>query len=423
MNSIPRIILFAMCLMGPWLLCAQDNWQSKTADEILKLAREQAFDSNRAQARVMLQHILERSPNYHDARILLGRTYAWDGRRQEARKEFQLVLAKNNTHEDALNALIDVEMWDDQYNQALKLVDLALKTYPSNEDYLFKRARILKNLKNEAEAIGAINQLLTVNASHEQGLALLKAIKSQRLKYTVGVSYNVDLFSRTFDPAHYASAQIGRANKWGTSILRFNYANRFDANGFQPEVDLYPKIANGVYAYLNYGYSSTALFPEHRGGAEIFTKLPKSLEASAGMRYLFFDSRTKVTIFTGSIGWYFKSYWLSIRPYITPDKETATSVSTTVMIRKYFASADHFIGLSMGIGFSPDERRFQSGTGFTDDGIYTLKSQRLGFTWSKTLAHDFLLNTSLDFQRLELIFDEGNYVLIYSVGIGLRKKF
>jgi YaiO family outer membrane protein len=387
------------------------------------LARDQAINGNREQARVMLQYVLEKSPDYHDVRILLGRTYAWDGRRQEARKEFQKVLTKKQHHEDALNALIDVEMWDDQFAHALKLVELALKNYPNNEDFLFKRARILSNMKRDDEAMVTLNQLLNVNPTHEQGLALLKSLKTQCLKYTAGISYSLDAFSRTFDPAHYASAQIGRTNRWGTSILRFNYANRFETNGFQPEVDLYPKIVKGVYAYLNFGYSSTDLFPQYRGGAEIFSKLPKSLEASAGLRYLFFDTNTKVTIFTGSIGWYFKSYWISVRPYITPDKETRTSFSTNVFIRKYFSGTDDFLGLSAGIGFSPDEKRFQSGAGFTSDGIYTLKSQRLGLTWSKTLSHNFLITTSLDFQRQELIFDEGNYVVISSLGFGLKKRF
>lgn len=423
MKTFAYIVLAILCITIPLYLQAQDDWQSKPVDEIFERARDQAFNGNREQAQVMLLYILDKSPDYHDVRILLGRTYAWDGQRNEARKQLQVVLMKDNTHEDALNALIDVEMWDDQYSQALRLVDLALKNYPHNEDFLLKRARILMNLKKEDEAMVSINHLLTVNPSHEQGLALLKAIKTQRLKYTAGVSYNIDLFSRTFDPAHYGSVQIGRTNRWGSSIFRFNYANRFDTHGFQPEVDLYPKIAKGVYAYLNYGYSATDLFPEHRGGVEIFSKLPKSLEASAGMRYLYFDSDTKISIFTGSIGWYFKSYWLSVRPYITPDKETATSVSTTVSVRKYFASADHFIGLSVGIGFSPDERRFQSGTGFSSDGIYTLKSQRVGVTWNKNLSNNFLITTSLDFQRQELVFDEGNYVLISSIGIGLRKRF
>jgi YaiO family outer membrane protein len=423
MKFIAYVLLFVLSISMPLGIHAQDLWKSKSADEIFELARKQAINGNREQARVMLLYVLDTSRDYHDARILLGRTYGWDGRRDEARKEFKLVLAKKNNHEDALNALIDVEIWDDQNEQAFILVELALKSYPSSEDFLFKRARILSNTKKEDEAMVTLNQLLHINPTHEQGLGLLKSLKTQRLKYTAGISYSLDAFSRTFDPAHYAAAQIGRTNNWGTSILRFNYANRFETNGFQPEVDLYPKIIKGVYAYLNFGYSSTDLFPEYRGGAEIFTKLPKSLEASAGLRYLFFDSNTKVTIFTGSIGWYFKSYWISVRPFITPDKETGTSFSTNVFLRKYFSGTDDFLGLSAGMGFSPDERRFQSGAGFTSDGIYTLKSQRLGLMWSKTLSHNFLITTSLDFQRQELIFDEGNYVVISSLGLGLRKRF
>ncbi|WP_276373795.1 YaiO family outer membrane beta-barrel protein [Chryseolinea sp. H1M3-3] len=423
MKSIAFVCFFIYYMMQPLYVHAQDHWKSKSVDEILTLARDEALHGNRENARNMLRYILEKNPDYHDVRILLGRTYAWDGKRAEARKELQVVLSKKDHHEDALSALIDVEMWDDQYAQALALVDLALTSYPNSEEFLFKRARILNNMKKDNDAIIALNQLLVVYPSHEKGLALLKVIKTEQLKYTAGISYNIDAFSRTFDPAHYVSAQLGRSNNWGSSILRLNYASRFETNGFQTEVDLYPKIAKGVYVYLNYGFSSTGLFPEHRGGAEIFSKLPKSLEVSGGARYLYFDTNTKITIYTGSIGWYFKSYWLSVRPYITPDKVTGTSVSTTVSIRKYFATADHYIGLSLGAGFSPDERRFQSGAGLSDDGIYTLKSQRMGLSWNKPFPHNFIFTASTDFQRQELIFDEGNYVLIYSIGMGLKKRF
>jgi YaiO family outer membrane protein len=400
---------------------AQD-WKSLGVDELFQRARETAFAGKREEARAMLLTILERSPDYTDVRIFLARTYAWDGMRTQARKELQAVLAQSPQNEDALNALVDVEMWDDQFAYGLTVVNTALSYYPNSEDLLYKKASILHSLNRPDEAAVVLNQLLTINPSHEKGISLLNELRKERMKYTAGVSYDLDLFSRTFSPAHSLAAQLARANRWGSSIVRLNYAHRFSSNGFQPEIDLYPRIADGIYAYLNYGYSESDLFPQHRVGAEVFSKLPASLEASAGIRYLYFGSTSKVTIYTGSLGWYYKSYWISLRPYITPG-EPGTSFSTNLTIRRYFQDADNYIGLTGGYGFSPDDRRIQSAAGLSTDGIYILKSQRLGVAWQKTLKRNLILNTSLGAVHQELSFDQGKYVWITNIVAGIRKRF
>ncbi|MBT1700746.1 YaiO family outer membrane beta-barrel protein [Fulvivirgaceae bacterium PWU4] len=403
--------------------CFAQDWTTLGADDLFLLAREKAFNGKREEARTMLQHILQKSPDYHDVRILLGRTYAWDGQRESARKEFEAVLTKSPDNLDAFNALTDVEMWDERYAQALMVADRGLRAYPNDEDLLYKRASILNFLKRQEEALLTLNKLLLINPAHEKGNTLLKGINTSRMKYAAGVSYGVDLFNRTFDPAHYASAQLSRINSWGSAIARVNYAYRFQSHGVQPEIDLYPRIANGVYAYLNYGYSSTDLFPTHRIGAELFTRLPANFEASAGLRHLYFGTNSKVTIFTGAIGWYVKEYWFSLRPYITPDEETGTSASGSLTVRRYLRDAETYVGLSAGLGFSPDLRRIQSSSGLTGDEIYLLHSQRSGVTFQKLVKDDLLVNASVDVVRQELIFDAGNYVVITSLSAGVKKKF
>lgn len=417
-----QAVLCTMLLGMAHAVWAQD-WKQAGVDDIFQQAREKAFNGKRDEARTMLLYILEVSPDYHDVRILLGRTYAWDGRRDEARTVLRTVLTKSPQNEDAYKALTDVEMWDDQYDQALAVVDQGLKYYPNDKDLLYKRAQILYSLKRPDESLITLNQLLTLNPGHADAVALVAKIRQDRLKYTAGVNYSFDIFSRTYDPAHYASVQVARTNSWGSSIVRLNYSHRFSTNGIQPEVDLYPRIAKGIYAYLNYGYSKSSLFPDHRAGAELFASLPHSLEASAGMRYLYFGSGSHVSIYTGSVGWYYKNYWFSLRPYITPDPETGTSVSASVSVRRYFSDRDNYLGISGGAGFSPDDRRIQTTSGISQDVIYILKSQRIGAAWSKTLRHNIILLLSFDVIRQELSFDEGEYVVITSLNAGLRKRF
>jgi YaiO family outer membrane protein len=400
---------------------AQD-WKALNSDELFAKARELAFNGSREEAREVLKYALEKSPEYHDLRILLARTYAWDGKRNDARQELQIVLNKSPRNEDAISALTDVEIWDDQYEQALSIVNNGLSHYPNAEDFLYKKASILDNLKRPDEALLVLNQLLNINPSHKKATLLMESIKTGNMKYVAGVNYGLDYFSRTYDPAHYASAQLARTNNWGSSILRFNYSHRFSTNGSQVEVDLYPRIVNGVYAYLNYGISQSTLFPKHRLGAEVYTKLPRSFEASAGFRYLFFDSESKVIIYTGSVGWYFKNYWLSIRPYITPGGP-GTSFSIATTLRRYFKDANNYIGITGGLGFSPDDRRIQSVSGLSADAIYVLKSQRAGIMWQKTFLTTWETNVSYSLGRQELSFDQGEYVLIHSLTLSVRKKF
>jgi YaiO family outer membrane protein len=215
---------------------------------------------------------------------------------------------------------------------------------------------------------------------------------------------------------------LRRTNSWGSAFFRLNQASRFSSTGFQPEIDLYPRIANGVYAYLNYGYSESVLFPKHRIGAEVFSKLPKSLEASLGFRYLYFGPDSKVIIYTGSFGWYFKNYWLSLRPFITPGNP-GTSFSSILSLRRYFKDADNYLGIDAGLGFSPDERRIQSGAGLSPDDIYVLKTQRVGLVCQKTFPHHFIVNVRCAFINQELLFDQGQYVLITSSQVAILKRF
>src|SRR5690606_18462539 len=106
---------------------------------------------------------------------------------------------------------------------------------------------------------------------------------------------------------------------------------RFGSTGSQLEVDMYPTISQGFYAYLNFGVSNSYLYPEIRYGAELYKSLPKGFEASLGFRSLKYSETTN--IYTGSIGWYTGNSYFSFRPYVTPGEPKA-SMSGTLTYRK-----------------------------------------------------------------------------------------
>lgn len=421
MKMLVRLLL-CMTLICGFLPGYSQDWKQLDVDDLFKLARQTAFDGKREQAREMLQEVLRRTPTYYEVLVFLARTYAWDRQYEQAKKELTAVLNAQPTDADALNVLLDVDMWDEKFNEALTTADRALAAHPSNEDFLYKKALALKNLQQPKEAADQLLRLFELDPSHNKGITLMRDLKDQLMKHYVGLLTGFDGFSQIYSSAFNSSINFGTTHKWGTSIVRLNYSDRFSLKGAQPEIEAYPRIANGVYAYVNYGYSNSVLFPQHRVGGEAYTKLPKNFETSLGARYLHFNSSSSVVVYTGSIGYYFKNYWVSIRPYLSGGA-TGTSFSSTATIRLYFANSDNFLGVNLGYGFSPDERRFQSSSGLSSDAISILKSQRYGIVWQKTLPANFILSVYYTETYQELSYYLGNYMWISSGSLMVRKRF
>ncbi|MCM2314593.1 MAG: YaiO family outer membrane beta-barrel protein [Thermoanaerobaculia bacterium] len=140
--------------------------------------------------------------------------------------------------------------------------------------------------------------------------------------------------------------------EFGTVILRVSQADRFGTEGVQYEVDMYPKIRKGTYAYLSVGVSGSSLFPERRYGAQIWQSLGNGYEGSLGVRYLAFDDA--VTVWTGSIGKYKGNYYYVLSPYVV-DGDDGTSATGILEIRRYFGDdPDDVFTFRVGYGNAPD---------------------------------------------------------------------
>jgi YaiO family outer membrane protein len=420
------IVLFLSLLLIALLVVpatAQIDTTKLGSDAIFMIAREKAFNKQHAEARVILRLIIGRSPSYYDVRILLGRTYAWDEKYDSARIELKHVLAEDPSYKDALHALVDVELWSDQYEQALKVVDNALSYYPSDEEFLLKKARTLKNLSSDNDALNVLNKLEDIHPSAQGITALRQEIHTTSMLNGIGVNYATDRFSDVYDPMHYLYVQYSRRTPYGSVFGRLNYSNRFQSEGTQIEFDFYPKISDGMYGYVNYGFSNSSLFPKHRLGAEYYTNLPASFEGSLGFRYLYFGPGSDVAIYTGTLGYYYRSYWFSVRPYLTPGN-AGTSQSISLTIRYYFGDVDDYLSVKAGTGFTPDERFVQSNAGFSGTTeVFHLKSQNAGIGFQKTIGIYTLLIVAFDFTNQELSFSPFDYVKVYSISAGLRWKF
>ena len=375
-------------------------------------ARGLALAGNHALAEQELTTLLSIYPLDLDARTLLGRVYAWQEKYDAAIAELEQVLERDPLHQDGRNALLDALLWSQRYAAAVPVAKQGLADYPLFADYQYKYARALYETGEEAAAAQSLAQLLQFNPAHEEGLSLQKQISDKSLRYTATVAAGIMLFSELYDPASYGYLQAERRNDWGKSILRLNMASRFAEQGLQGEIDLYPVLKDGLYGYLNYGYSGSVLFPEHRAGAELFGRLSAKAEGSLGLRWLSFDPANRVLLYTGSLSLYKGHMWYSIRPYLSTQERLGTGFSMTAQARRYFSNTLSYAELNASLGYSPDFRVIQAGSGLSGEEVFALQSQRIGIVLQKSLSRRWYAGFEGSLTHQEVLIAGTDYVWI-----------
>ncbi len=388
-------------------------------DTAFEKARELAFNEQRKQAQDSLLFILTKYPDYHDIRSFLASTYYWDGDYKKARIEFSYILEKNKQRKSDWIGTINNELSANTPFVALEMAENALQYFSNDAEILYLKAKAQENSNNPEDAFSTLDLILVQNPNDQKAIDYKKNLTNTLSYNTIGIKSSVDLYSGTFDPMQYYSLNYSRKTKYGSITGKMNFSRRFNDNGAQFEVDMYPKITKGLYAYVNLGFSNSYLYPDVRYGGELYKSLPKSFEVSLGFRALKYNTTT--TIYTGSVGWYTgNSYW-SFRPYLTPG-DSGTSKSGVLNYRKYRSDADNYFSVSAGMGFSPEFERFSLAG--NEDAIIKLKSQKLNagyyFTSSdKQNAWGILFGVA----HQEISFKPGSYFWIYSIGLNWDLKF
>lgn len=416
--KLKQQLLVVFFLVGTAVFAQQKEFNGDP-DVTFETARKLAFNGARKQAQDSLIMLLKKYPNYHDIRSFLASTYSWDGNYKLAKKEFQYILEKDPKNETTWVAAINNELWAEAPFSALEMANQALEHFPNSEEILLVKAKAEENSQNPEDALKTVQEILNKNPNNKEATEFKESLNQSLRFNAIGISSSVDLYSEVFDPMQFYTLKYKRQTKYGSIIAKGNFSRRFNDNGAQFEVDLYPKIAKGLYAYLNIGFSNSYLYPDVRFGAELHQSLPHSFEISLGMRSLKYTSTTN--IYTGSIGWYTgNSYW-SFRPYFTPG-DSGTSTSGTLNYRKYSSDADNYFSIAAGIGFSPELYRFNFEG--NEDEIIKLESQKINFGYyftSKTKQNAW--GTQFGISHQEISFDPGNFFWVYSLGISWELKF
>ena len=118
-------------------------------------------------------------------------------------------------------------------------------------------------------------------------------------------------------------------------------------------------------------------------------------------------------IYTFGLGKYWGNYWFSFRTFITPQVEKA-SHSYSLIVRRYFSSADDYLALSLGTGITPDE------TSVDLQGNW-LKSNKFGLEYQTKVSKVLIFNFSGDYNREEYLTD--NFRTKLSFGLGIKFLF
>ena len=234
----------------------------------------------------------------------------------------------------------------------------------------------------------------------------------KRERTSLGADLGYVTFNGEIDPWTLASVSLSRRSARGSLIGRVNIANRFNTTGAQVEADAYPSLGGSTYAYLNAGYSNATIFPEWRFGGEVFTNLPNAYEASLGFRQLRFGG-APVTLFTGSVGKYIGNYWLSARPYLR-SKDSGVSASAGLTVRRYYETADEFIGARISYGSTPSDRVIATELARTS-------SLAAGVQGSRKLAPRLFGTWALGYEREEIVV--GRFRNRVEIDAGIRVDF
>lgn len=394
--------------------------QSFDPDEAFKEARTLAFDGKKTEAEQLLNKVVAKYPNYDEVRLFLATVYGWDEKYKLARKEFQILVQKDKTSKEYWVGYIKNEMWADQNRTAIELAKDGLAVLPNDFDITILKASAERNNQDIATAFKTIDDYLGRFPKDEAALKFKKELKETTATNSISIAASRDYFSQIYGQMHYYNIQFGKETKYGSVIGRYNLNQKFDTYGSQFEIDAYPSITNGMYGYLNVGYSNSSIFPGFRCGAQVYKSLPRGFEASVGFRSLKFGENY-TNIYTGSVGKYFGNSFVFVVPYLIPSEE-GLSKSATFTYRKYGANEEQFFGVAVGLGFSPEVNRF--GLDAINQPIVSLKSQKLSLVNNfKVKSNKTVIGIGASIMHQESIFDPGQYFWVTSVNLAYTLNY
>ena len=289
--------------------------------DVVASAREAASNGRREEALAALEAHLADVPGDVDARLLYGLILSWERRYPEARLELRRVLDQAPDYEDARVALMNVALWSGGTEEARVAADAILARDPGNH-----HAREVRDRLDAATR-----------------------------PWRVGFTYANDSFTDDREVWHELAVWLVRRTGRGDILLRAAEARRFGLEDRQVEVELYPRLRPGTYAFVGVGAApGSTLYPAYRIAFDLYQSVGAGLEVSGGFRRLGFDAPTNV--YVGAVSQYVGNWMFAGKVFYIPGAGLdATSYHTG--FRRYLGDGVSFVGLTYGHGFNREEIR------------------------------------------------------------------
>lgn len=160
-------------------------------------------------------------------------------------------------------------------------------------------------------------------------------------------------FGGELEPWHVVTGEALYRRAGISSILRVTGARRFGESGQQVGVEVYPRFGREGYAVLAAAYSPALIFPRWRLAAELYRNVGAGFEASAGARYMRFDS-VEVRLVTASVGRYVPHWYLSARSTVVPRADEVL-LAGDLLMRRYLDDGGDHVTLRLALGETPAE--------------------------------------------------------------------
>lgn len=380
------------------------------ADPLVQ-ARELAGAGEYAQAREILSGKLQEHPDDRDFQTLFAKTYSWEGNYPEARRVLNGITSSHRQETEAWRASVRNEIYSRNWSLALGMVNKALIYLP--EDPVLNQLRSEILLSHQAEI---------ASGSQDSQPHRKERAEKPLTNHGLFLRSSAEGFSSTFKPMYSQAVGLELVGNAGKLIPALQVDRRFEIDGLQWQLDIYPRITKQLYAYAGYAYSTAPIFPDHRVGGELYYNTKNQWEFSGGARYFKFRDGDAL-VYTGSAGKYDKNTYWSARSFVTMDDSGVPAISGLLLGRKYFKDALHYLGLSVGYGYNTELRQLRDGDELLSATLLFVQSQQLGIEYQWHPGQISAWKLSLRGMRQEFSFDPGNYFLSLNLGLEYRLLF
>ncbi len=270
------------------------------AQDILSQARSAP---TRADGLQLLETHLASQPDDVDARLLYGLMLSWEARYDDARRELQRVLTAAPGYTDARAALMNVEWWSGR----------------------------------TADAREHSNAILFRDPGHAAARLMRQRLDAADRPWRAGVSASIDTFSDGRDAWHEQALTVSRQTPRGPVIVRAGLASRFGLSDEQIELEFYPTLRPGTYAFVGVGVSPDhALYPQSRLAVDLYQAVGGGFEIAGGYRRLGFDDT--VHMYVGSVSKYAGPWLLTGRLTTVDAGESVRELAGQLQARRYFGA-------------------------------------------------------------------------------------